>query len=278
MTASGRIENVRDTDEYMRDFKDLIEAALVKLGGCRNGPESSYQYTLHTIAGPLLCSPEEDALRARFSRPEVARGVVQTGRLNANSGTWDLQFSAPGPEHARSIFLDLAGLLPILPFYGDIPGDARLQTAPVRTILNYMYRDHENNKMGSSVVFQPETPPRLFLAKALIRTGHLPDGISMLIPGQVGLKDLQASFLGCEHVWNPDIDHVFHEITGFGSSHAALPTDPRTFSQFVGECVDVALSAHGWDENYKPPFYEQMKANYDAFVSRIGAGQQSNTP
>ncbi len=238
-----------------------MEVALQKLGA---ESRDSGSFSLMTMAGPLRCSPEAQALRTEFQRADFAAGVVQGENFNPDSGRWDFVFEKADRGHVRSVFVDLAGILPALPQYGDFPGAMGAGTAPVSTILSYFYRDHSNSKVGGSVVFAPERPPRLYLAQALTRACRLHLGTACLVPGQVGLKDLQASFLGCEHVWDPAIDHAFHEISGLSWSSVASPSDARTFSVFVDECIDVALTGNGWDETYRPPFYDELCANFEA--------------
>lgn len=250
----------------MTIFKDLVEAALAKLGAQRNDAEaSSYAYSLPTMVGGLLCHVTDDSMLARFQNVERACGVVQSGSLNPNSGKWNWHFTNAGEQEARNLFVEMAGLLPALPRYGDFPDDGgRASTKPISARVSYMYRDGGNNRVGGAVVFRPEMAPRHFIEQALIRACFIEDGVAFIVPGQVGLKDLQASFLGCAHVWEPELDHAMHEITGIDWTSVATPSDGRSFSEFVSECIDVALGEGGWNEAYKPPFYAEMKAEYDA--------------
>ena len=257
----------------MSDFKVLIGAALLKLGAQRSGLDS---FTLATMAGPLHCKAEDGAMLSRFERADFASGVVQAGDFNPSTGHWNFVFEPAGREEARAVFVDLAGVLPALPQYGDFPEAVTAGGGPVSTILSYFYRDQLNSKVGASVVFAAEVAPRPYLAQAFLRACRLRQGVASMVPGQVGLKDLQASFLGCEHVWDPAIDHSFHEISGLSWTHASTPTDLRTFSEFVNQCIDVVLGSQGWDEGYRPPFYEDMKANFEALTQRGREGPTSH--
>ncbi len=256
----------------MSDFKELMEVALYRLGAESDG---SGTFTLMTMAGPLYCRPEEQALRTQFQRVDFASGVVQGENFNHASGRWDFVFEKAARDQVRSVFIDLAGILPALPQYGDFPGAADAGILPVSTILSYFYRDHSNSKVGASVVFAPERAPRLYLAQALTRACCLHLGTACFVPGQVGLKDLQGSFLGCEHIWDPAIDHAFHEISGLSWSRVATPSDRRTFSEFVDNCIELALARVGWDESYRPPFYEELRANFEARRQRDIEGPSS---
>lgn len=152
----------------------------------------------------------------------------------------------------------------------------KASTEGPKTRLEYMYRDGSNFKVHRTVVFSG-APTEDLKARLLAACGH--DGFDPeFIPGLVGLRDLQKSFLekpimiaralGQEKFlaeleaskprWDPERDHIYHTIEDV-SVTSEDATDPRSFEEFVEDC-----EAAEWDETYKPPFYEEMLANYEA--------------
>lgn len=127
----------------------------------------------------------------------------------------------------------------------------------------------------------------------------------MIIPGQVGLPDLQNRFGQKEAAmieallapsegpvtnridaaeraryetlladlrsvklqWRDADDHVYHEVTDIHLTEEA-PTDPRTILEFIDEVSGVS-----WDETWRPSFYEEMVANHEeALAQEVGDG------
>jgi hypothetical protein len=168
---------------------------------------------------------------------------------------------------------------------------------PRNTAITYLYRDGSNYKVDHTVVF---SGPVTLQARDRLLAGLLPpddpDGWGSIIPGQVGLPDLQNRFYQKEirtleallspsegpvlnHIdtaererlkalltemretlpqWRETDDHIFHEVTDIILTEAP-PTDPRSIDTFIDEvCVTQ------WDEDWRPVFYEEMVANYEA--------------
>lgn len=177
---------------------------------------------------------------------------------------------------------------------------------PRNTAIIYQYRDGSNYKVGHTVVFSGSVTLH---ARDRLLAGLLPpddpDGWGFLIPGQVGLPDLQNRFhqneirvleallappegpvgLQIETAererlealladmratlpqWRETDDHIFHEVTDISLTQA-VPTDPRGIDAFIEE-----VSATQWDEDWKPVFYDEMVENYVAASAAEGPDQ-----
>lgn len=123
------------------------------------------------------------------------------------------------------------------------------------TKLEYMYRDGFNYKTSGEAVFAGRIAAQQVrdIAKAL-------DDRAYFIPGQVGLQDLQDSFINASE-WNPEADHPWHEVMAISYTGDA-PTQEDSASEFVARVKNVT-----WDDGYKPPFYDTMVQRYE---QRIG--------
>jgi hypothetical protein len=165
------------------------------------------------------------------------------------------------------------------------------------TGISYLYRDGSNYKVDHEVVFAGA----ITLAGRDRLLGGLlppddPDEWGDLIPGQVGLPDLQNTFhrkeiaaleallapreglapdqigptergrletlltdlRGTKPQWREGDDHIYHVITDIHLTEAP-PTDPRTIEAFIEEVVRTE-----WDHEWRPAFYEEMVENYVA--------------
>lgn len=175
------------------------------------------------------------------------------------------------------------------------------------TKFSYLYRDGSNYKVDVSVIFAGAITlgDRDRLLGGMMTPADQ-DLWGVIIPGQVGLADLQNRF-GEKEVamleallapqegpvrtaidpaereryetllaeararkpqWREGDDHVFHEVTDIHLTEEA-PTDPRTILEFIAEVERVT-----WDEDWRPSFYEEMVDNYDEAIAR----EQTDSP
>jgi len=174
---------------------------------------------------------------------------------------------------------------------------------PRNTAITYLYRDGSNYKVAHTVFFSGaislEARDRLL---AGLLPADDPDGWGVLIPGQVGLPDLQDRFCREEiktletllapsaepvqiHIdtsererleallaemratlpqWRETDDHIYHEVTDISLTQAA-PTDPRSIDALIDE-----VSAVSWDADWRPAFYAGMVSNYEAASAAEG--------
>jgi hypothetical protein len=133
------------------------------------------------------------------------------------------------------------------------------------TDFTYQYRDASDQKITMTIVMEGSlTREELKRLKSSFKAGVL------FVPGQVGLMDLQNSFRGRKREWDPDYDYPYHTIDGIFTRSKAPPT------QGAPKAADLLarFEAVEWDDNYKPPFYEEMKARYDARI----AGEEVEDP
>ena len=170
-------------------------------------------------------------------------------------------------------------------------------TDPRNTSITYRYRDGANYKVARTVIFAG--PITLEMRDRLIGAMMPPEDEDLwgvIIPGQIGLQDLQNQFYvdgirGLEAIlapqtgpvqaplaetdrlrfetllegmratrpmWRPDEDHIFHDVTDISLTERA-PTDPRSIEAFVAQVEGVT-----WDPDWLPPFHAEMVENYEA--------------
>jgi len=177
------------------------------------------------------------------------------------------------------------------------------------TAITYRYRDGSNYKVSLTVI--------LAGAITLEARDHLiglmippedDDRWGIIIPGQIGLQDLQNQFYRAEilmveamvarqdessplmlpqadierletlaiemratkPMWREDNDHIFHEVTDIALTEAP-PTDPRTIAMFIAEVERVK-----WDYSWLPSFHAEMVANYAESLEVEAQGPQSD--
>lgn len=162
------------------------------------------------------------------------------------------------------------------------------------TLLCYQYRDGSNHKISKTVVFEGSLNAKeKSEINSLIFSGNEDD--DWIIPGQVGLTDLQNTFISSaierfslmtgsledarareaikelervKPIWWPD-DIAGHEVLDLREvADEISPTDPRTIHSFLNVLRDVV-----WDRDYRPPFFEEMHANYLAHVEAENSNQ-----
>ncbi|MBW3243388.1 hypothetical protein KUV57_12010 [Epibacterium sp. DP7N7-1] len=144
---------------------------------------------------------------------------------------------------------------------GGLPHGSNHGASVVNTAIIYQYRDAANNKVAHQVIFSGSLSDdvRSKIQGSLV---SLDADEQHFIPGQVGLPDLQMSFLsGSEPLrWYPD-DDIWHELCGISET-----ISPATQ---VGSIADFAelVARTKWDEEYRPPFHAEMVENYEKYVA-----------
>lgn len=251
------------------DFKAKCTQMLKKLGATPNAQD---YLVIDSIAGPLLCKPQEDWLHCKFENVAEAKKLIPHGTLNPFSGKWNWHFFKPDQDAVLRLFKDIARVVdlkdnPLMNDYEESLAKLPAGASSTNTQLTYMYRDGSNYKTSRTVTFSggPVNPSML---NALILACDASEGNPSIIPGQVGLKDLQDSFTGCQSHWDPEQDHPWHEITRItpvDSSNAELldaVEDERSFQDLCEQISSHAVLA-GWDESYTPEFYPAMKQRFE---------------
>ena len=246
----------------MSQFEKLCKQVFEKLGAV---PHPSYGNRFMTLAGPLDAAVYDGWIATLFEDIALARAILGTvgeGAINPHSGKWNTHFydselKFPG-ECAKKVFRRLAGVLPVPELYG---ADQRVSEQkpyspdkPSQVVLQYLYRAGGKSAQRT-VVFQPDDCAVIFDARALIYASEAKPGKASLVPGLVGLEDLQAEVSS----WDPEQDPPFHEITGITWTQSEDATDARTFDEFVDDCVAVALSKDGWSAAYRLPMPEAAR-------------------
>lgn len=159
------------------------------------------------------------------------------------------------------------------------------------TLFTYMYRDGDNYKQINAVVFAGEANENL---RQRIMAAASPSFFSideptdnLFIPGLVGLPDLQNRFGSTEAKlldamapdmtdamkatleglvdrarlekpqWNDERDHIWHEIIGIE------PVEAEPTVEISIEAFTAAMESATWSESYRPPFYDEMAANFE---------------
>jgi hypothetical protein len=131
------------------------------------------------------------------------------------------------------------------------------------TVIWYMYRDADNYKAGGRAILEGT----LTRAQKQAIEAKL-DEEKYFIPGQVGLADLQDSFVGCESEWNPDRDHPWHTLSSIEETDLS-PTVDMSAEDLAGRFAAVE-----WDESYLPPFHAVMEKRYNDRIGREAEGGQ----
>lgn len=252
------------------NFTKECTAMLVRLGAQPHDNEfgGGYDLVLKTVAGPLQCHAHDDWLACKFRDVQSAVKRIHQGDLNQFSGKWNWMYNKPTR-------LDLVDLSERLAGVADL-SDNRLCRAYAKSLeqltdqdhapdvcLTYVYQDADNYKVARDVFFRGafRDPKNL---NSLVLSLDMSTGDASLIPGELGLDDLQDSFPGTQNQWDPYRDHPFHEVT----SIIAVPfeeervCDERRFKEFVREVFAHVITA-GWDESYRPDFYPAMKQRFN---------------
>lgn len=115
------------------------------------------------------------------------------------------------------------------------------------TLLFCEYRDGANYAVTGSVILAGEITEA---EEARLRAG-LDEG-KMFIPGQIGLPDLQDSFVTPSE-WSDKYDHPWHRMLDI----TAIDHEP-THAASLAEIVKK-IEAVTWDNDYRPPFFEVME-------------------
>lgn len=239
------------------DFKSKVTALLLHLGAKPTTGTNSYQLVLETQAGLLCCSVYDDMLATRFDDPARAVHVVGGGTFSLISGKWNWLYTKPGQKELMEVANHLATVCisdeDVKEVFGDIAGNGE------NTRISYMYRDASNYKAKRSLVFFGRLNSRD--VKMLFAYSQIEDVDAFFIPGQIGLPDLQDSFEGVQSAWDPDEDHPYHVITDIELvDHDE--DEGLDINAFLESFVSVAAGG-GWNDAYKPYFYEVMKARYE---------------
>lgn len=131
--------------------------------------------------------------------------------------------------------------------------------ANTNVLITYMYRDQSNYKAhGEAVVAGPV--PNVDMLSLLYLAGDREDH-EYIIPGQIGLPDLQNEFNGGEAQWDDDRDHPWHELQDVTLT-AQSPTVDITWAQLQEKLVDLLVGQEKWNENHRPADYEAMCERY----------------
>lgn len=123
------------------------------------------------------------------------------------------------------------------------------------TLISWMYRDASNYKACREQVLEGSLTSE---EKDEIRNA-LEDGL-YFVPGQIGLDDLQDDFGGCESYWDPDQDHVYHELTGLEDTG-----QEANRGLTARELLDAfrRAASKGWDPSHEPAFYGTMQKRWE---------------
>lgn len=239
-------------------FQDCVCTLLEKFGA-EAVKGSTYDWVLKTRLGPLHVKAYDDWVACRFENIEAARSALGQGRLNRHSGKWNWHFEQPGLDELMAFARELADVRfsddeigEILPEKGWC-GDGR------NIELYYIYRDGANYTTDRSIVLDGG----LTLADVkLLHACCLHEAHPYFIPGQVALPDLQDAFCGGASEWSDEFDHPYHELHRIKRTGAAPEKNALRARDLVVKFLDVA-AGEGWDEEYKPAFYEQRAATQE---------------
>jgi hypothetical protein len=135
-------------------------------------------------------------------------------------------------------------------------------------VLHYLYVDADNYKAAGAVTLVNDvTMDQRAEILALCE--------EEFIPGQVGLPDLQNQFNGGLTYWDEDSDHPYHLITAIEDGLGDPSADAQRASEIFARIM--ACAEQGWDDSYRPPFYDQMVEHRHAFQHDPDAFMQQVT-
>lgn len=245
---------------------------MVKALGAESQPPYN-ELTLQTLAGPMRVHPYDTWMACRFEDVERAKKLSPAGSLNPFSGKWNWHYTKPGENDLEHLYVQLCGVIEepeevsvLLEQFeaskAALPQDPDLELL-VR--LSYQYRDGDNYKVGADVYF--EGAPRWGKGvRSMLLALDSGEGRPSMIPGMVGLEDLQDSFqTSSGNRWDPDRDHPWHEVTGIEMVQAGEGCAPSGSFDDFAKAVFSAAFVKGWDESYKPPFYPEMAARQKSY-------------
>lgn len=136
------------------------------------------------------------------------------------------------------------------------------------TCFTYTYRDGSNFKVSTDVIL----PGHLSDAQkmAIFEKADAEYGQPSIIPGQIGLPDLQDNFHGVSF-WKDDSDHPWHLLEGISDTDAEV-TDNQ---QFTALATFIMVEKVIWDQGWKPAFYPLMKLRELGFEDDEAGGFHS---
>lgn len=118
----------------------------------------------------------------------------------------------------------------------------------VNTEILYTYRDANNYKSSRTVVL--EGTPSLADMIELLDACDKNNGDRDIIPGLVGLDDLQIELTGG---FNEEVDTPFHELEGVSLTVAAADTGLPSFASFKAMVLEQGgKDGSNWNEDYRP--------------------------
>lgn len=130
--------------------------------------------------------------------------------------------------------------------------DADVDPGDVVTCIRYQYRDGDNYKQLEVARFAgPAARDSVNVFLAMLESS---EGSPSIIPGQIGLDDLQGRFA---NGWSEDSDHPFHEVTAVELVDVTVMSEgeavtPQSFDDFTRAMFITLGNAGGWDQNYRP--------------------------
>ncbi|MBY0465386.1 MAG: hypothetical protein K2W33_10635 [Burkholderiales bacterium] len=184
-------------------------------------------------------------------------GVLKVERRRGNSSvTITSDATADG---AYGIFCELAPKLaaPVERYVQVLNrvDNADIDPVDVVTCVSYRYRDGNNYKQATKAYFcGPTSRDSVNAFLAMLESA---DGAPSMIPGQIGLEDLQGRF--SSGGWDEDSDHPFHEVASIelmdfnemSDNDAALVFE-LSFDEFVKTAFGTLGEAGGWDQAWHP--------------------------
>ena len=191
-------------------------------------------------------------------------GAVDVLRAERRRGNSSVVITSDATaDGAYGIFRELAGkLAEHVERYVQVLNrveNADIDPFDVVTCVSYIYRDGNNYKQAGKAYFSG--PTSRDSVNAFLSMLDSSDGSPSMIPGQIGLDDLQSQFL---NEWDDDSDHPFHEITSIElidfnemESRDAALTSEQSFDDFVCAMFHTLGEFGGWDQAYRPDFAQQ---------------------
>lgn len=151
---------------------------------------------------------------------------------------------------ARNLVITLT---PLLAAYEEHDGDFG---EGKNVLVEYMYRCASNYKTHGEAVIAGPVPNAGMLALLHHAADH--EDNHFIIPGQIGLPDLQNNFNDGQAQWDDERDHIWHELHDISLTDQE-PTVEITWPALQEKLVDFIVGKDRWDESYLPAEYEGMR-------------------
>lgn len=143
------------------------------------------------------------------------------------------------------------------------------------TAISYEYRDGSNTKTAKTIVLQGSLTEGRITDVMKATLGD--DDKSWIIPGQVGLPDLQDSFASLS-VWREELDHPWHSILLIEPTDADLTPGIEMSAMTLASALETAKWDEAWEPACRPLMDLRLQGILDENEGRLHSVTNGVTP